>query len=166
MNCLLFSFLKHCIFGITQQFSCQYMTYYIQLESSDFPLSNVIVVKVKLLHILYLFKNILSTPVQLVLFKIVEYSRQCKHRYLIAHIVLLRTDNQESCSATLGPHLYLLAIYTNIPFMSESLQNMLLNHFQLDLIVILCERIKLITYENNFTPLLVYIIQQKLQSLC
>ena len=82
------------------------MTYYIQLESSDFPLSNGIVVKVKLLHILYLFKNILSTPVQLVLFKIVEYSRQCKHRYLIAHIVLLRTDNQESCSATLGPHLY------------------------------------------------------------
>ena len=82
------------------------MTYYIQLESSDFPLSNGIVVKVKLLHILYLFKNILSTPVQLVLFKIVEYSRQCKHRYLIAHIILLRTDNQESCSATLGPHLY------------------------------------------------------------
>ena len=82
------------------------MLYYIPLESSDFPLSNGIVVKVKLLHIPYLFKNILSTPVQLVLFKIVEYSRQCKHRYLIAHIVLLRTDNQESCSATLGPHLY------------------------------------------------------------
>ena len=51
---------KHCIFAITQWFSYQYITYYIPLESSDFPLSNEIVVKVKFLHIFYLLKNILS----------------------------------------------------------------------------------------------------------
>ena len=58
-------------------------------------------------HIFFTFSKIsYSSPVQLVLFKILVYSRECKHRYLIAHIILLRTDNQESCSATLGPHLY------------------------------------------------------------
>ena len=45
------------------------------------------------------------SPVQLVLFKILEYSRQCKIPHSKAY-ALLRTDNQESCSATLGPHLY------------------------------------------------------------
>ena len=47
------------------------------------------------------------SPVQLVLFKILEYSRQCKIPHSKAYALLLRTDNQESCSATLGPHLYL-----------------------------------------------------------
>ena len=52
------------------------------------------------------------SPVQLVLFKILEYSRQCKIPHSKAYALLLRTDNQESCSATLGPHLSLLdAIY-------------------------------------------------------
>ena len=46
------------------------------------------------------------SPVQLVLFKILEYSRQCKIPHSKAYALLLRTDNQESCSATLGPHLY------------------------------------------------------------
>ena len=45
------------------------------------------------------------SPVQLVLFKVLEYSRQCKIPHSKAY-ALLRTDNQESCSATLGPHLY------------------------------------------------------------
>ena len=54
MNCLLFSFLKTLFFGITQWFSYQYITYYIPLESFDFPLSNGIVVKVKFSHISYL----------------------------------------------------------------------------------------------------------------
>ena len=49
-----------CIFSIYPSFSIQYMTYYIPLESSDFPLSNGIVVKVKFPHIFYLLKNILS----------------------------------------------------------------------------------------------------------
>ena len=48
------------------------------------------------------------SPVQLVLFKILEYSRQCKIPHSKAYALLLRTDNQESCSATLGPHLYFL----------------------------------------------------------
>ena len=46
------------------------------------------------------------SPVQLVLFKILEYSRQCKIPHSKTYALLLRTDNQESCSATLGPHLY------------------------------------------------------------
>ena len=49
-----FLFSKHCIFAITQWFSYQYITYYIPLESFDFPLSNGIVVKVKFSHISYL----------------------------------------------------------------------------------------------------------------
>ena len=49
-----FLFSKHCIFAITQWFSYQYITYYIPLESFDFPLSNGIVVKVKFSHIYYL----------------------------------------------------------------------------------------------------------------
>ena len=80
------------------------MIYYIPLESSYFPLSNGIVVKVKFSHISY--------PLNL-LFKYFIHL-QCKNianiryieRYLIAYIVLLRTDNLELCSATLGPHLY------------------------------------------------------------
>ena len=55
-----FLFSKHCIFAITQWFSYQYITYYIPLESSDFPLSNGIIVKVKFPYIFHLLKNILS----------------------------------------------------------------------------------------------------------
>ena len=51
------------------------------------------------------------SPVQLVLFKILEYSRQYKIPHSKAYALLLRTDNQESCSATLGPHLYWKGLY-------------------------------------------------------
>ena len=58
-------------------------------------------------HIFPTFSKIsYSSPVQLVLFKILEYSRQCKIPHSKTYALLLRTDNQESCSATLGPHLY------------------------------------------------------------
>ena len=45
---------QHCIFAITQWFSYQYIIYYIPLESSDLPLSNGTVIKVKFSHIFYL----------------------------------------------------------------------------------------------------------------
>ena len=51
------------------------------------------------------------SPVQLVLFKVLEYSRQCKIPHSKAYALLLRTDNQESCSATLGPHLYFVVMF-------------------------------------------------------
>ena len=47
LNCLLFSFLKTLYFAKTDCFSYQYIIYYIPFESSDFPLSNVFVIKVK-----------------------------------------------------------------------------------------------------------------------
>ena len=65
------------------------------------------------------------SPVQLVLFKILEYSRQCKIPHSKAY-ALLRTYNQESCSATLGPHLYFhihttpLVLFSDLEFLFHS----------------------------------------------
>ena len=115
MNCLLFSFLKTLYFCYYSMVFYQYMTYYIPLESSDLPLSNGIVVKVKFPYILYLlnllFKYLIYLQCNQCYSKYQNIAGNVRYliaRYLVAHVVLLRTNNQELCSATLGPHLYFL----------------------------------------------------------
>ena len=110
MNCLLFSFLKTLYFCYNSMVFLSIYNILYTIGKLWFPSFQWDCCQSEILT--YFLSSQLSiqisylSPVQLVLFKILEYSRQCKHRYLIAHIVLLRTDNQESCSATLGPHLY------------------------------------------------------------
>ena len=68
------------------------------------------------------------SPVQLVLFKILEYSRQCKIPHSKAYALLLRTDNQESCSATLGPHLYWRHMHSIVTHLSWDLIPVITQH--------------------------------------
>ena len=109
MNYLLFSFLKTLYFCYNSMVFLSIYNILYTIGKLWFPSFQWDCCQSEILT--YLLSSQLSiqisylSPVQLVLFKILEYSRQCKIPHSKAY-ALLRTDNQESCSATLGPHLY------------------------------------------------------------
>ena len=110
MNCLLFSFLKTLYFCYNSMVFLSIYNILYTIGKLWFPSFQWDCCQSEILT--YFLSSQLSiqisylSPVQLVLFKILEYSRQCKIPHSKAYALLLRTDNQESCSATLGPHLY------------------------------------------------------------
>ena len=110
MNYLLFSFLKTLYFCYNSMVFLSIYNILYTIGKLWFPSFQWDCCQSEILT--YLLSSQLSiqisylSPVQLVLFKMLEYSRQCKIPHSKAYALLLRTDNQESCSATLGPHLY------------------------------------------------------------
>ena len=110
MNYLLFSFLKTLYFCYNSMVFLSIYNILYTIEKLWFPSFQWDCCQSEILT--YFLSSQLSiqisylSPVQPVLFKILEYSRQCKIPHSKAYALLLRTDNQESCFATLGPHLY------------------------------------------------------------